>query len=99
MPGGFGQVEHRVAAARSLTPWCFEGRKPLPQSRSRSRLVGLVAAPLRDHHDERRQVLVLAPQAIAEPGPQPRPAGLLRAGLDEGDRRVVVDRLGVHRSG
>ena len=37
-------------------------------------------------------------QAVAEPGPQRRPAGLLRAGLDERDGRVVIDRLGVHRA-
>ena len=61
------------------------------------RLVGRVAGALRDQHDERGQVLVLAAEAVAEPGADARPAGELGAGLEEGDRRVVVDRLGVHR--
>ena len=39
-----------------------------------------------------------APEPVAEPGADARPAGELRAGLEEGDRRVVVDRLGVHRA-
>ena len=52
---------------------------------------------LRQQHDERRQVLVLAAQSITEPRAHAWPAGLLEAGLDERDRRVVIDRLGVHR--
>ena len=81
--------------ARNRTPWCCDGRKPLPHSRENSGWSVLLPLRLRDHHDERRQVLVLAAEAVAEPRAQARPAGLLVAGLDEGDRRVVVDRLGV----
>ena len=38
----------------------------------------LSALRLRDQHDERRQVLILAAQAIADPGAHARPAGLLK---------------------
>jgi len=29
--GRVGEIEHRIAAARNLTPWYLEGRNPLPQ--------------------------------------------------------------------
>ena len=47
--------------------------------------------------DEGGQVLVHAAEAVGQPGPEARPARLLAAGLDVGDGRVVVDRLGVQR--
>ena len=52
---------------------------------------------LRDQHDERRQILVLAAQTVADPRAHARPAGLLAAGLDEGDGRIVIDGVGVDR--
>ena len=51
-----------------------------------------------DQDAERGQVLVRRAQAVAEPRPHRRPPRDLRAGLEERDRRVVVDRLGVHRA-
>ena len=41
-----------------------------------------------------RQVLIHAAQAVAEPGTQAGPTGNLAAGLNVGDRRIVVDRFG-----
>ena len=43
------------------------------------------------------QILVLAAQAVTEPRAHARPARLLESGLDEGDRGIVIDRVGVHR--
>src|SRR5207237_2656373 len=54
-------------------------------------------AALRDHNDKGRQVLILAAQAVTEPGAEAGAAWLLMARLNVGDGRVVVDRLGVHR--
>ena len=67
-----------------------------PQPRE-DRLARVLARALRHHRDERRQVLVLAAQAVADPRPHAGVARLLVAGVHVGDRRVVVDRLGVHR--
>jgi hypothetical protein len=52
---------------------------------------------LREEHDKRRQILVLAAETVAQPRAHTRTAWLLKAGLDERDRRVMVDRFGVHR--
>ena len=85
----------RPSAARR--PGACVGRKPAPHSRE-NRACGCDAGGQpRVQHDERRQVLVRAAEAVAEPGAHARPAGNLAAGLNVGDRRVVVDRLGVHR--
>jgi hypothetical protein len=59
------------------------------------RLVPRLAAG--DEHYECRQIVVGAPQAVADPRAHARPPRLLASGLDEGDRRIVVDRLGVQR--
>ena len=91
------EVQHRVGArpqADALMRRRQEAAAPQPRE---DRLPRVLARALRDHRDERRQVLVLAPQAVADPRPHAGVAGLLVAGVHEGDRRVVVDRLGVHR--
>src|SRR5262245_34356967 len=64
---------------------------------AKDRLIGLVAAALRNHDDERRQVVVHAAQAVTEPRAEARPARLLATGLYVRRRRVVVDRFGVQR--
>ena len=60
------------------------------------RAAGRRLPPVRHHDDERRQVLVLAAQAVRQPRPDARTAGKLEAGLEERDAGIVVDRLGVH---
>ena len=52
-------------------------------------------APLGDHHDVAGQIIAWAAEAIVEPRPHARVAKLLCAGVDIGDRRIVVDRLGI----
>ena len=61
--------------------------KPVEQA-----LLGELGASV--HDDVARQVLVHATQPVAEPGAEAGAARNLAAGLDVGDRRVVVDRLG-----
>ena len=68
-------------------------RRPEP-GRDRLHLLG-VRGP-GDQDDERGQVVVHRPQAIRHPGAEAGPARVLVAGLHVGDRRLVVDRLGVH---
>ena len=73
-------------------------QEPGPPEAFEEALVGILATPVGDEDDERGKILRLAPQAVRQPRPQRGSSGLLRAGLDEGDRRVVIDRLGVHRT-
>ena len=75
MPGGIrrGTAPDRRRRG-TCTPWCCDGRKPLPHRREKSGWSALMPLRLRDQHDERRQVLVLAAQAVAEPGADARAA-------------------------
>ena len=89
-------VQDRVAAAAERDPGVLArqvARRPQPR-RDRLQLLGV--RRLGHQHDERRQVVVERAQAVRGPGAQARPAGDLVAGLHVGDRRLVVDRLGVH---
>ena len=61
------------------------------------RLVVRVARPLRDHGDERGQVLIFTTQSVRQPGADAGPARELGTSLEEGDGGVVIDRLGMHR--
>ena len=96
-PFGIVEIEHRVAA-RAETDALVIGRQKArsPQPREQ-RLIGIQRLRLREHHDERRQIMVLAAQPVADPGAHARTAGLLAAALDERDRRIVIDRVRIHR--
>ena len=86
------QVQHRVALApqqHALMLGRHEAGSPKPVEQA---LLGELGASV--HDNVARQVLVHATQPVAEPGPEAGPAGNLAPGLDERDRRVVVDRLG-----
>ncbi len=92
--GGIAKVEHRIFARPKLHALMFRGQKPAaPQSRHQR----LAAFVLGDHHDKRREVGVLAAQAVIQPGPHAGPAGKLRTRLHERHARAVVDRFRVHR--
>ena len=64
----------------------------------RNRLHLFLIARHRDHDHEGRQILVQAAEAVAHPGAEAGLARDLVAGLDVGNRRLMVDRLGVHRA-
>ena len=96
-PGRIVQVKNRIPLAAELDALVLRGQEATaPESViKRLRLVEVVLA---QQDDKGRQVLCFAPKAIAEPGPDAWPAGLLVAGLEEGYGRIVVDRLGIHRT-
>ena len=93
--GGVAEVQHGVLAGAELHALVLRRQEAAAPQAGVERLVDLAR---RDEHDERRQVLVVAAEAVVQPRAHARPAGDLRAGLEERDRRVVVDRLGVHRA-
>ena len=97
MPSRIVQVEHRIAARAEAHALVIGGQEAAAPEAREQRLVGIQRLRLREHHDERRQVPILAAQAVADPRAHARPARLLAAALDERDRRIVIDRVRVHR--
>src|SRR5205814_1417814 len=92
-----GKVEYWIADGAEFDPLVARGQETAAPQAVVERLVVGIARALRDHGHEGRQVLVLAPQAIREPRPNTWPAGELGTRLEEGDGRIVIDRLRVHR--
>ena len=79
MPGGIVEIEHRIAAGaepHALVAGRQEAAAPQPRE---ERLVGVERLRLREQHDERRQILVLAAEAVADPRAHARTARLLAA--------------------
>ena len=91
------QIEDRVRAGAEADALVRRGEEAAAPEAREDRLARVLAGALRDHGDERGQVFVHAAEAVADPRAHAGVAGLLVAGVDERDRRVVVDRLGVHR--
>ena len=90
-------VQHRIALAAKLDALKAAGQKaavPLPRG-DRLRLAELAQ---RRQHDEARQVVAVAAQAVREPRAHRRPAGDRRAGVHERVGRIVIDGLGVQRA-
>ena len=81
------QVEHRVALRAQLDALVGAGQKAAAPQRLAA--VGLPLA--RQQHDERRQILVGAAQAVRQPGAHAGPPGLRVAGAQEQLGRAVVD--------
>ncbi len=52
---------------------------------------------VRNEHGERWKIAILCAEPVAHPRTHAGPTGLLVAGLKEGDARIVIDRLSVHR--
>src|SRR5204862_7181126 len=67
-PRGVREVEYRVVSGSEPDPLVLGREEAAPPEPREDRLVGLVAAPLRDQDDERGEVLVLAPAPVAQPG-------------------------------
>ena len=95
--GRIGEIQDRVADRSELHALVRGRQEAAAPEPVVQRLVVGVAGALRDHDDEGRQVVVLAPQAVGHPGADAGPTGQLGPGLEERHGRVVIDRLGVHR--
>ena len=83
MPGGFDRYSTGSPPRAELHALMLAGQEAAAPQPREQRLIVLLPRALRDHHDEGRQVLVLAAQAVAQPRAQAGPARLLRAGLDD----------------
>jgi hypothetical protein len=60
-------------------------------------LVARIPGPERNHDDESGERFVFAAEPVRDPRAEARPAGKLKTGQRRGDRRIVVDLLGIHR--
>ena len=90
------EEQHRVLARTERHALVFARQKArAPQTRV-ERLVA--RSVLRHEHDERGQVAILRAEPIAQPTAHRRTPRDLVAGAEERDRRIVVDRFGVHRA-
>ena len=96
-PGGFCTYSTGSPTLRRATPLYLPGRKPLAHMRVNSACAAAPDDQIRREHDERRQVVALAAEAVAEPRADARLAGHLAAGHHERAGRVVVDGVGVDR--
>ena len=96
--GRIVDVQDRIARRAERHAGMFAGQIAARPQPGRNGLDLLGVGRLGDQHDERRQVLVERAQPVRHPGAEARPAGDLVAGLHEGDGRLVVDGLGVHRA-
>ena len=91
------QVEHRISLRAELDALVATREETAAPQPRVERLADSPRSP-RGHHDERRQVFVLGSKAVGKPRSDARAPGKLRSGLEVRHRRVVIDRLGMHRS-
>ena len=92
LPGhapGVGEEENRVSGGLEFHSLMPAGKKAVVPVAGRHRL-----STSGEENDKGRQILVCAAQSVAEPGAHARPAGEGTSGLQEGDRRVMVDGIG-----
>ena len=97
-PRRIGKIQNRGTAIAEPHPLMLRRQKPRPPQPVVKGLVVRAATAEACEDEIGGEIGVLAPQAVARPGADARPACQLAAGLEEGDRRIVVDRLGVHRT-
>ena len=89
------QVQHGITTRTQTTSLMLARQKSAAPEARAQRLH--VADALGDHHDKTRQIRVHAAQPVAHPRTETRSSWLLTSGLEEGDARLVIDRLRVHR--
>ena len=88
------QIKHRALATAELHALMLAWQ---PATAPEARVKRLITFAFRNEHHERGQVLVVASETVVNPRADAGPAGKLRAGLQERDRGIVVDGLGVER--
>ena len=88
------EVEHGVAGAAEGDRTVLRGQEAAAPVSRLQRLPASAAL----HADIRGQVRIFAAESVAGPRAHRGPAGLLVAGAEKCDGRIVVDRLGEHRA-
>ena len=77
-----GEIQHRIAAAAELDALMARRQKAAAPQAIEQPLVRVGAAAVRDHDDERRQIVRVVAEAVGEPRPQATagPAAASRSG-------------------
>ena len=89
------EVQHGIAAGSETHSLVARRKKATGPKARKQRLVGVDGVRLGEQHDERRAGCRSRCRYHTGPGAQARAAGLLRACLNERDRRIVIDRVRV----
>ena len=91
---GIGEIKHRLLARAKLHALVFAGEETRAPEAGVERLIAL--GIFRDQHDEAREIVVEAAEAVRGPSTHRRATGDLAAGAEKGDRGVVIDGFRVH---
>ena len=93
---GVAQIKHGFSSTAELDALVSAGQEAAaPEARKQALTRAFLIR--RDEHDERREVIVHAAEAVVGPSAHARTARQLAAGLEERNRGVVVDGVRVHR--
>ena len=90
-------VEHGIAHRTQRHAAEFARQKAAAPHAGEKRLRHRLRTPRRRQHHKGRQVIALAAETIAEPRAKTRKAWHLTSRHDKSARRIVVDRVRVHR--
>ena len=92
------QVEHRIADAHEFHAGVLRREKAAAPQSVIERLTIRTTGSARNEGHKTREIVVGAAESVGKPRADARAPRELMAGLEKGDRRVVIDRLGVHRA-
>ncbi len=95
MPVRIREEQNRIAGSAEPHALIFRRQKPARPEPRKQRLIAIQRIRLRNQHDERGKILIFAAEPIADPRAHARAARLHKAGLDESNRRIVIDRVGI----
>ena len=97
-PSGMIQIQNRISLRAETGALMAPRQKARAPQPGVEWIIRTSRAPARQQHNIRRQFRRLGSQSIGQPGSCGRPAWQLMPGLQQCNGRVVVDRLGRHRS-
>ena len=96
--GGIVQVEHGIRPGAEDDALMLGRQEAGAPQAGENRLIRIFSRALGNEDHVGGQVGVIGAETVADPGAGRGVAELHRAGVDQGDGGIVVDRLGVHRA-
>jgi hypothetical protein len=89
--------QNRICAGAQSNSRVLAGKKARAPETRRDRLhIGFGMKVLGLQHNEGGQVLIHAAQSVVDPGTDAGASRDHESSLEEGDRRFVIDRVGIH---
>src|SRR6185437_14424437 len=96
--GRIREKQHRIARSAEVHSLILRWKKTIAPESREQRLIRIDSARLRNQHNERGKILVLAAETVGHPGTETGTPRLLTAGLNESNGRIVIDRFRVRGS-